>query len=62
MALNNKLLKEIKIKISFPLAHIFNWSLSTGTFHEALKRSRIVAVHQQGDTDNYSNKVKYSNQ
>jgi hypothetical protein len=42
-----KLLKEIAIEISFPLAHIFNLSLVTGTFPEALKRSRIVPTGRQ---------------
>jgi hypothetical protein len=49
------LLKEIAIEISFPLAHIFNLSLETGTFPEALKRSRIVPVHKQGDKANCDN-------
>jgi hypothetical protein len=49
------LLKEIALEISFPLAHIFNQSLVTGTFPEALKRSRIVPVHKQGDKTNCDN-------
>jgi Reverse transcriptase (RNA-dependent DNA polymerase) len=50
--LSIKLLKEIALEISFPLAHNFNLSLSTGTFPDALKRGRIVPVHKQGDKAN----------
>jgi hypothetical protein len=44
---STKLLKAIAIEISFPLSHIFNLSLSTGIFPDALKRSRVVPVHKQ---------------
>jgi hypothetical protein len=50
-----KLLKSVAVEISFPLSHIFNLSLSTGVFPEALKRSRVVPVHKQGSKDNCDN-------
>jgi hypothetical protein len=52
---STKLLKAIAIEISFPLSHIFNLSLSTGIFPDALKRSRVVPVHKQGDKENCDN-------
>jgi hypothetical protein len=53
--ISSKLLKAVAIEISFPLAHIFNLSLSTGIFPDALKRSRVVPVHKQGDKHNCDN-------
>jgi Reverse transcriptase (RNA-dependent DNA polymerase) len=53
--LNNRLLKVVAIEISFPLSHIFNLSLSTGSFPDALKRSRVVPVHKQGSKENCDN-------
>jgi Reverse transcriptase (RNA-dependent DNA polymerase) len=50
-----KLLKAIAIEISIPLSHIFNLSLTTGTFPGAIKRSRVVHVFKQGDKDNCDN-------
>ena len=54
--LSIKLLREIAIEISRPLTHIYNLSLSKGTFPEALKTSRIIHIHKSGSTnlcDNY---------
>jgi Reverse transcriptase (RNA-dependent DNA polymerase) len=51
-----KLLKFIAVEISVPLSHIFNLSLSSGTFPEKLKKSRIVPIFKAGDPkscDNY---------
>jgi hypothetical protein len=53
--ISSKLLKAVAIEISFPLAHIFNLNLSTGIFPDALKRSRVVLVHKQGEKDNCDN-------
>jgi hypothetical protein len=44
-----KLFKAIAIEISIPLSHIFNLSLTTGTFPDALKPSRVIPVFKQGD-------------
>ncbi len=49
-------IKEIAIEISTPLAHIFNISLSTGTFPNKLKESRTVPIFKAGNPevcDNY---------
>ena len=54
--LSMQLLKFISVEISTPLAHIFNLSLDTGTFPEALKKSRTVPIYKAGNAelcDNY---------
>jgi Reverse transcriptase (RNA-dependent DNA polymerase) len=51
-----KILKFVATEISIPLSHIFNLSLSSGTFPEKLKKSRIVPIFKAGDPklcDNY---------
>ena len=46
-----ELLKFISTAISTPLSHIFNLSLSTGTFPSRLKTSRTVPIHKSGRAD-----------
>ena len=46
-----ELLKFISTSISTPLSHIFNLSLSTGTFPNKLKISRTVPIHKCGRAD-----------
>jgi hypothetical protein len=54
--ISSALLKHIGHEICIPLAHIFNRSLITGIFPEALKASRIVPIYKSGpptSCDNY---------
>jgi len=54
--ISTKLIKELAVEISIPLAHIFNISLSTGTFPNKLKESRTVPIFKAGNPelcDNY---------
>jgi hypothetical protein len=54
--LNTKLLKAIAVEISQPLAHIFNLSITTGTFPNKFKVSRTVPIFKAGNSelcDNY---------
>jgi Reverse transcriptase (RNA-dependent DNA polymerase) len=53
--INTKLLKFVSIEISVPLAHIFNLSLSSGTFPSKLKQSRIVPIFKAGDQESCDN-------
>ena len=41
-----KLLKEVMAEIEAPLAHTFNFSLTTGCFPERLKASKVVPIHK----------------
>jgi Reverse transcriptase (RNA-dependent DNA polymerase) len=50
-----KLLKYIAVEICVPLSHIFNLSLTSGTFPTKLKRSRIVPIFKAGDPENCDN-------
>jgi hypothetical protein len=52
---STNLLKAVASEISFPLSHIFNLSLSSGIFPDALKCIRVVPVHKQGDKENCDN-------
>ncbi len=49
--LSMKILQRVAMEVSVPLTHIFNISLSQGTFPEALKTSRIVPIHKGGRAD-----------
>jgi hypothetical protein len=54
--ISTKLLKHIILEISHPLSHIFNLSLSTGTFPSMLNTSRTVPIFKAGSPllcDNY---------
>ena len=51
-----KLLKEIRHEIAIPLTHLFNLSISTGTFPSKLKTSRTIPIFKAGNPlscDNY---------
>ena len=51
-----KLLKEIRHEIALPLTHLFNLSISTGTFPSKLKTSRTIPIYKAGNPlscDNY---------
>ncbi len=41
-----KLLKEVRAEIEAPLAHTFNFSLTTGCFPDRLKASKVVPIHK----------------
>jgi hypothetical protein len=50
------MIKFICHEICVPLAHIFNLSLSQGTFPDKLKNCRVIPVFKAGDqldVDNY---------
>jgi hypothetical protein len=49
--LSTKLLQKISTEISWPLAHIFNLSLTTGVFPSRLKSSRTVPIYKAGRSD-----------
>jgi hypothetical protein len=51
-----KFLKLLKFELAEPLVHLFNLSLSTGTFPDKLKMSRTIPIFKIGDKslcDNY---------
>ena len=51
-----KLLHSVASPISLPLSHIFNLSISSGTFPEGMKLSRCIPIFKNGspsDLDNY---------
>ncbi len=53
---STKMIKFIGNEISIPLAHIFNLSLSTGTFPSELKLCRDIPIFKSGsafECDNY---------
>jgi hypothetical protein len=53
---SSKMIKLIINEIAIPLAHIFNLSLSSGTFPSCLKKSRVIPIFKSGSTlefDNY---------
>jgi len=45
------LLKFVATEISTPLSHLFNLSLTSGTFPEKLKLSRVVPIYKSGKSD-----------
>jgi len=54
--ISTKLLKTLSTELSWPLAHVFGLSLSTGTFPARLKSSRTVPIFKAGSLelcDNY---------
>jgi len=53
--ISTKLLKEISIDLSWPLAHIFNNSLIQGIFPDRLKMSRTVPIFKSGRADQCDN-------
>ena len=53
--ISSSLLKKISYEISVPLSHVFSLSLSTGTFPEQLKTSRVVPIFKSGDSTNVDN-------
>ena len=46
---SNKLMKETVEFISKPLAHIFNQSMSSGTFPNKLKTAKVIPLYKSGD-------------
>jgi len=49
--ISTKLLQKISIEVSWPLAHIFRLSLTTGIFPSKLKLSRTVPIFKSGRSD-----------
>jgi hypothetical protein len=49
--ISTKLLQKLANEISWPLAHIFNLSLTTGIFPSRLKSSRTVPIFKAGRSD-----------
>jgi len=52
-----KILKETRIDISRPLAHIFNLSFTSGTVPDSLKLAKVIPIFKKGDRtqpQNYS--------
>ncbi len=45
-----KLLKEASVAIAEPLSHLFNFSLSMGTFPDAWKLANVIPIFKKGDT------------
>lgn len=52
---SNVTLKMIKEWVSSPLQHIFNLSLSTGTFPDILKKAVVIPLFKSGQLNNKSN-------
>ena len=53
---SSKMIKFVIQSIAIPLSHIFNLSLSSGTFPEKLKKSRVIPIFKNGskhDCNNY---------
>ena len=53
--LSMKILKQVAMEVSIPLTHIFNLSLTHGTFPDQLKTSRIVPIYKGGRKDQCDN-------
>jgi hypothetical protein len=54
--ISTKLLKDLALEISWPLAHVFKLSLELGIFPARLKSSRTVPIFKAGNSelcDNY---------
>lgn len=54
--INNILVKQIKYSIRLPLCILINQSLGTGSFPNAMKIAKVIAVFKKGDRllcDNY---------
>jgi len=49
--ISTKLLQKISTELSWPLAHIFGLSLTTGIFPSKLKLSRTVPIFKTGRSD-----------
>ena len=49
--ISTKLLQKLHIELSWPLAHIFNLSLTTGVFPSKIKSSRTVPIFKSGRAD-----------
>jgi hypothetical protein len=43
------------VSTKFPLAHVFNLSLSSGSFPSKLKQSRIVPIFKSGNVESCNN-------
>ncbi len=48
--ISNKLLKEASVHIAELLSHLFNFSLSLGTFPDASKLANVIPIFKKGDT------------
>ncbi len=48
--ISNTLLKEASVPIAEPLSHLFNFSLSLGTFPDAWKLANVIPMFKKGDT------------
>ena len=54
--LSMKLIKDLKYQLALPLTHLFNLSITTGTFPSHLKTSRTIPIFKSGNPllcDNY---------
>jgi hypothetical protein len=49
------IVKRVIPFISYPLAHIFNLSLSTGVFPSALKLAKVIPIFKKDDPHTFSN-------
>ena len=49
--ISNVMLKVLRTSIAFPLCHIFNHSLSEGTFPEWMKRAEVIPLYKGNDMD-----------
>ncbi len=55
-AISNKLLREAAVRITEPLCHLLNYSLSTGYFPEVWKMAHVIPIHKKDNhmlCDNY---------
>ena len=53
--ISTKMIKAVKFEIDTPLLHLFNLSLTTGTFPSQLKTSRTIPVFKVGERTNCDN-------
>ena len=53
--ISSKLLKDIKLEISKPLAKLVNQSLSSGIFPNALKLAKVIPIHKGKDPEKVEN-------
>ena len=53
--ISTKMIKAVKFEIATPLLHLFNLSLTTGTFPSQLKTSRTIPVFKAGERTNCDN-------
>ena len=53
--ISNRILRELAVKLSYPLCSLFNQSLQTGTFPDSCKLSNVSPIPKTRDRSSVSN-------